>query len=135
LTQARCSRDNRHELWSSRRLRRAGVEIGSKQPQTVWQVFLAPPNIKRLDPGGPFFIGTLAMFGAGVRGSHEFKPATFTFVADKAVQAALRGCTDKLALTFVAAGPLVNGKPSKPQVGANVRVGSVDVLAQTRRRR
>jgi len=109
--------------------------IASKQPQTVWQIFLAPPNVKRLEPGGPYFVGTLAMFGAGVRGSHEFKPANFTFVADKAVQAALRGGTKRFALTFVAAGPLVNGKPSKPQIGAKVRVGSVDILVQTRKRR
>jgi Common central domain of tyrosinase/Polyphenol oxidase middle domain len=114
---------------------RLGNVVASKQPQAVWQVFLAPPNVTRLDPGGPFFVGTLAIFGAGVRGSHEFKPATFTFVADKAVQAALRGGTDKLALTFVAAGRLIRGKPSKPQIGAKVRVGSVDVLVQTRRRR
>jgi tyrosinase len=114
---------------------RLGNVIASKQPQTVWQVFLAPPSVKRLDPSGPFYIGTLAMFGAGVRGSHEFNPATFTFVADKAVQAALRGGNDKVALTFVAAGGLVNGKPSKPRSGANVHVGSVDVLVQTRRRR
>lgn len=109
--------------------------IASKQPQTVWQIFLAPPTVKRLDPGGPYFVGTLAMFGAGVRGSHEFKPANFTFVADKAVQAALRGGAKKFALTFVAAGPLVNGKPSKPQIGAKVRVGSVGILVQTRKRR
>jgi Common central domain of tyrosinase/Polyphenol oxidase middle domain len=109
--------------------------VASRQPQTVWQVFLAPAGVERLQPGGPFFIGTMAMFGAGVRGAHDFKPATFTFVADRAVQAALRSGADRLALTFVAAGRLVNGKPSKPQIGANVRVGSIDVLVQTRRRR
>jgi Common central domain of tyrosinase/Polyphenol oxidase middle domain len=114
-------------------VRLAGV-VASKQPKAVWQVFLSPPNAK-LDTKGPFFIGTLAMFGAGVRGTHDFKPATFTFVGDKAVQRALASSTDKLALTFVAAGKLVNGKPSKPELGANVRIGAVDFLTQTRKRR
>jgi hypothetical protein len=109
--------------------------VASKQPTAVWQVYLSPPGTNKLDPKGPFFIGTLAIFGAGVRGTHDFKPATFTFVADKAVQRALSGGAGKLALTFVAAGKLVNGKPSKPKLGADVRIGSVDMLVQTRKRR
>jgi len=108
--------------------------VASKQPKAVWQMFLSPPNAK-LDTKGPFFIGALAMFGAGVRGTHDFKPATFTFAGDKAVQRALASGTDKLALTFVAAGKLVNGKPSKPELGADVRIGAVDFLAETRKRR
>jgi hypothetical protein len=109
--------------------------VASKQPTAVWQVYLSPPGTERLDPNGPFYIGTLAIFGAGVRGTHDFKPATFTFVADKAVQRALSGGAGKLALTFVAAGKLVDGKPSKPKLGADVRIGSVDLLVQTRKRR
>jgi tyrosinase len=108
----------------------------ARQPRAVWQVFLAPPNVSRFDAGGPFFIGTVALFGTGVRaGAHEFKPTSFTFVADLALQTALRSGTDRLALTFVAVGPLRNGKPSRPRVAARVRIGAVSMFVQTRRRR
>jgi Common central domain of tyrosinase/Polyphenol oxidase middle domain len=110
--------------------------VAARRPNAVWQVFLTPPNVTRLDPNGPFFIGTVALFGAGVReGAREFKPATFTFVADRAVQTALRTGADELALTFVAAGPVRDGRPSRPRVAARVRVGEVTMLVQTRRRR
>ena len=110
--------------------------VAAKAPGAVWQVFLAPSGVSDLNPDGPFFVGTVALFGTGLRsGAHHFTPATFTFPADRAVEASLRSRNSAFTLTFVAQGPLVNGKPSRARVASTVRVGTTSMLVQTQQRR
>jgi dihydroxyacid dehydratase/phosphogluconate dehydratase len=100
-------------------------------------VYLGLPKNSLPDPKSPFFIGTLALFSAGVRtNAHkEFKPAQFTFNADRAVHSALEVNRTELPLVFVPSGPLLNGKPSVSKVKSPVRIGSISLSMGARKER
>jgi tyrosinase len=102
-----------------------------RSPGVVWEVFLGLPPNAAPNPESPFFVGTLALFSAGVRSqSHgEFKPAHFTFHANRAVLEGLRANQGRgqLRLVFVPSGPLINGKPTRPKVEAPVRIGTINL--------
>lgn len=100
-----------------------------RSPGAVWEVYLGLPPNTAPNPEGPFFVGTVALFAAGVRAhAHgDFKPAHFTFHANRQILAALRGNQEQLRLTFVPSGPLIDGKPSRPRVEAPVRIGAVNI--------
>jgi amidohydrolase family protein len=100
-----------------------------RAPGVVWELYLGLPANSIPNPESPFFVGTMALFSAGVRGpAHkEFKPAHFTFNANRAIAASLERNRAELSLVFVPSGPLVNGKPSRPQVKSPVRIGTVDL--------
>lgn len=108
-----------------------------RQPGVVWKAFLGLPRGAAPDADGPYFVGNVALFGSGIRstGGHHFRPASFSFAVDRAMQTALRSDTNNLVLTFVPTGPLVNGKPSRPRVAARVRIGRANLAVETRRRR
>ena len=115
-------------------LRLDGVEA-ERQPGIAWQVFLGLPAGAKADPGGPYFVGNLALFGTGVhQGAHEHRPAKLAFVADRALQRALRRDGSGLQLTLVPTGPLVKGKPAAAKAAARVRLDSVSLAVQTRRK-
>jgi hypothetical protein len=100
-----------------------------RSPGAVWEVYLGLPPNAAPNPEGPFFVGTVALFAAGIRAhAHgDFKPAHFTFQVNHQILAALRGNQDQLRLTFVPSGPLLDGKPSRPKVEAPVRIGAVNI--------
>ena len=100
-----------------------------RSPGAVWEVYLGLPPNTAPNPEGPFFVGTVALFAVGVRAhAHgDFKPAHFTFHANRQILAALRGNQEQLRLTFVPSGPLIDGKPSRPRVEAPVRIGAVNI--------
>ena len=100
-----------------------------RSPGVVWEVYLGLPPNAAPNPESPFFVGTLALFSAGVHNpSHgEFKPAHFIFRANRAIAASLRSNADQLRLVFVPSGPLIDGKPSRPRVQAPVRIGTVNL--------
>jgi Common central domain of tyrosinase/Polyphenol oxidase middle domain len=100
-----------------------------RQPGVVWQVFLGLPPNAAPNPDSPFFLGTLALFSAGVRNQQhgEAKTAHFTFRANRAVTEALRMNQGQLRLVFVPTGPLIDGKPSRPKVEAPVRIGTINL--------
>jgi len=100
-----------------------------KSPGVVWDVYLGLPSDTAPNPESPFFVGTVALFSAGIR-SHrhgEFKPAHFMLHANRAMAAALRTKPDQLRLLFVPTGPLMQGKPSRPKVKAAVRIGTINL--------
>ena len=100
-----------------------------RSPGAVWEVYLGLPPNAAPNPEGPFFVGTVALFAAGIRNhAHgDFKPAHFTFQVNRQILAALRGNQEQLRLTFVPSGPLIDGKPSRPKVEAPVRIGAVNI--------
>lgn len=112
-------------------LRLEGVEA-AKQPGVVWQVYLSEPWETTLQPTRPPFLGNLALFGRGIRGRPGFKPATFSFAADRAVLAALAAGAERLRLTFLATGPIVDGKPSPPRPAAKVKIPTVSFAVRSR---
>jgi Common central domain of tyrosinase/Polyphenol oxidase middle domain len=100
-----------------------------RSPGVVWDVFLGLPRDAAPNPEGPFFVGTLALFSAGIR-SHahgEFKPAHFTLHANRAIATSLRSKQETLRLLFVPTGPLIEGKPSRAKVQAPVRIGTINL--------
>jgi hypothetical protein len=102
--------------------------VAERSPGASWDVYLGlPPNMQP-NPEGPFFVGTVALFSAGVRSQHhKFVPEHFSFPANRAIMTALRANQEKLQVTFVPAGPLVEGKPSRPKVQSPVRVGAINI--------
>jgi tyrosinase len=101
----------------------------AKTPGVVWEVYLGLPPNAAPNSESPFFLGTMTLFGAGVREhAHEgFRPAKFTFRANRAILAALKSRQDQLRLLFVPSGPLIDGKPTHPKVQSPVRIGTVNI--------
>ena len=62
-------------------------------------------------------------------------PDSFSFSADRAIQRALGKGTTILPLTFVATGPVVDGKTSAPRAASRVQVAQSRIAVETRRRR
>ena len=109
-----------------------GVEA-EQQPGVIWEVYLgaSEEEIKRgID--SPFFVGTLSLFGAGVRTDthHNMAPARFIFPIKRVVQTALKANETNLPLTFVPTGPLIDGKPSRPEVKFKVTIAKLSVLIE-----
>jgi hypothetical protein len=108
--------------------------VAEKLPGVVWEVYLGLPPNTEPDPEGPYYVGAISLFAAGVRSkAHRvFKPAEFSLTLDKALPNLLRSNRDKLDVTFVPSGPLIDGKPSRPKVQAKVRIGSLSVSVEQR---
>ncbi|MBV9271717.1 MAG: hypothetical protein JO165_11515 [Candidatus Eremiobacteraeota bacterium] len=83
-------------------------------------------------------MGSMALFGSGVRSDvhpgHQFTPATFHFDIRRAVSEAFQFNEQQVDVTFVAHGPLVNGKLSTRPQRAAVQIGTASVLAAQERR-
>jgi hypothetical protein len=109
------------------------LELGdveaARAPGVVWEVYLGLPPNAAPNAESPFFMGTMTLFAAGVRehAHNGFKPAKFTFHANRAIQAALKSRQEQLRLLFVPSGPLIEGKPSHPKVQSPVRIGTVNI--------
>jgi tyrosinase len=103
--------------------------VAERQPGVVWEVYLGAPADAALNAQSPHFLGTFALFSTGLRTHRhgEFKPAKFTFQADKAFEVALRTNQAKLPLVFLPTGPLIDGKPSQPKIKSPVQIGSIDI--------
>jgi hypothetical protein len=108
-------------------LRLGGVRV-ARPPKVVWRAYLTPPGLAA-GSRGPYFVGNVALFGAGV--GPNAPPAAFEFRADTAVARALRTARDALELTFVPSGPLVNGKPTSPRPAAALRVATLELWVET----
>ena len=108
-------------------LRLGGVRV-ERPPEVVWRAYLTPPGLAAASRR-PYFVGNVALFGAGV--GPTAAPAAFEFRADTAVARALRTARDALELTFVPSGPLVDGKPTSPRPVAALRVASLELWVET----
>ncbi|MGC1171850.1 MAG: tyrosinase family protein [Candidatus Acidiferrales bacterium] len=104
-----------------------------KPPGVVWDVFVGLPEKAAPDTESPYFVGTLAMFGPGIRSSkHHNEPAHFSFPVSRALAAALKTDSERTAVTFVPHGVLINGKPSRPEVKSPVRIGKAKLIVETK---
>ena len=102
------------------------------QPGAVWAVFVGLPAGAEADAKSPHFVGQLALFGRGVRDEkhHEYKPAHFAYPINRALQASLRANADRVNVTFVPLGIVIDGKPSRPEVKAPVRIGRASLSVE-----
>jgi hypothetical protein len=99
------------------------------QPGAAWAVFVGLPPGTETDPKSPHFVGQLALFGSGVRDEkhHGHKPAHFAYPINRALQASLRVNADRVSVTFVPLGIVIDGKPSRPEVKSPVRIGKASL--------
>lgn len=99
-----------------------------RQPGVTWAVYVGAPGNKESGPESAAYVGTLSFFGAGVRSEthHEFKPAHFAYPLNRAFTA-LKGNAERVQVTFVPLGIIVDGKEMRPEVKSPVRIGKVSV--------
>jgi hypothetical protein len=107
-----------------------------RPPGVVWEIYAGLPPNTEPDPEGPYYVGSMSLFSAGVRSQmqHQFKPAEFAFSLDRALPAALKTNADKLEITIVPSGILINGKRSQPKVASKVRIGRVSIAIETQQK-
>lgn len=117
-----------------------GVEA-DKQPGVVWEVYVGLPPNAEPDPEGPYFVGTVSLFSDGIRkrtdhaaAGHKYKPASFAFTVDRALGEVLKGNDDKLQITMVPSGILVDGKPTRPRVESKVRIGQLTLAIKEQKK-
>jgi tyrosinase len=104
-----------------------------RQPGVVWEVYVGLPANAEPDPESPFYVGNISLFGSGIRSQarHEFKPAHFAFTVNRALQAALKRNEERLQVTFVPHGILINGKLTRPKVESSAKVSQVTLTVAT----
>jgi tyrosinase len=107
-------------------LRVKGVEAET-EPGAAWQVYVGPEQLEP-DPESPWFVGMLALFGAGLKTRQDhYHPAEFAYPIDRAISAA--GGADKLQVHFVpVSGVEVKGRPQPAEVRADVKVAEMDLV-------
>lgn len=108
-----------------------GVET-EKPPGVGWAVYAGLPEGTEAGADSPYYIGTLSLFGSGIRSErhHEFKPAHFVYSLNRAVEAALKSSEERMPITFVPMGAVVDGKPTKPEVKSPVRIGKISLVIE-----
>ena len=113
-----------------------GVEA-ERQPGVVWEVYVGLPANAPLNPESPYYVGNLALFGAGIRSEahHEFIPGHFAFPVGRAIATSLKAKESPLQMTFVPHGLLVDGKPTRPAVESPVHIKEASLTVETQKRR
>lgn len=106
-------------------LRFGGVSV-ARPPGAIWRVYLAPPGVAA-GALQPFFVGNVALFGAGVG---DAPPTTLEFRVDQAVLRSLRTAGDVLELVFVPSGPLSEGSQTAPVPKAALKIARLSLWAR-----
>ncbi|HUL15980.1 MAG TPA: tyrosinase family protein [Terriglobales bacterium] len=108
-----------------------GVEA-DEPPGVGWAVYAGLPAGTEAGVDSPYYLGSLSLFGVGIRSEkhHEFKPAHFVYALKRAVEAAMKANQERLPLTFVPLGIVVDGRATRPEVKAKVRIGKISLVVQ-----
>ena len=103
------------------------------QPGVVWEVYIGLPAGTPPNPKGPYYVGNVALFGAGVHSdAHDgFQPARFSFPINRAISAAFKSRAGQVSIEFVPHGVLINGKPSRPSVQSPVHIGAANIAVRS----
>jgi len=111
-----------------------GAQVEAEDPPgVVWDVFVGLPANAAPDTESPFFVGTLSLFGPGIRSAHHHsEPAHFVYPINRAIAAAMKANPERTTVTFVPHGVLVSGKPSRPEVKSRVRIGQAKLTVETK---
>ena len=107
-----------------------------KSPEAVWAVYVGPEPVReQADEKSPYFVGSLSLFGAGIRSEkhREFKPAHLLFRLNRALQSALKGNAERVEVSFVPIGIVIEGKPSRAEVKSRVRIGKANLVLERRK--
>jgi len=104
-----------------------------QQPGMSWAVYAGLPPGTEGTAESPYYLGTLALFGSGVRGEkhHAYKPAQFVFPLNRAISAALKGNPEKMSVMFVPLGIVVDhAKATRLEVKSPVRIGKMSIAVE-----
>src|SRR5574340_9656 len=103
-----------------------------RQPEVVWDVYVGLAADAMPDSESPHFVGTLSLFGTGIRSEmkEKFQPGRFVFPLDQALAASFEKHPEQVPVRLIPHGILIEGKPSRPEVKANVRIGRVNILVE-----
>ncbi len=106
-----------------------------RQPGAVWEVYFGLPPNTEPNAEGPYYLGNVVLFGEGIRNEahKEFKPAHFAFPLNRALVAAMRSNEERVLVTFVPRGILIEGKPTRPKVESPVKIGSASLTVERRK--
>lgn len=116
----------------------ADVEA-DRPPGVAWAVFIGLPDGAALNTAtSPYFVGNVALFATGIRlggtdvrsDSQPFEPARILLPIDTALRRALIERRDRIPVLFASHGIDVDGKPTRPEPAATVRIGAVNVLVE-----
>ncbi|MBV8281964.1 MAG: tyrosinase family protein [Candidatus Eremiobacteraeota bacterium] len=109
------------------------------QPGVTWATFVGPQSAPRpavlsgkvpADPQSPFYVGSVYLFGHGIKNELPNMPTLLSFPLNRALAAS----SDRpLYLTFVAQG-IVVGNAMVTQVNANVKIGKASIVVRTLKR-
>jgi tyrosinase len=107
-----------------------------KSPGVGWEVYVGLPAGVAPDPKSPFYVGRLALYGAGVRSDahHTFTPAKLRFNATRALRAVVAAGGNSAPVSFFVRGILVNGTQVIPPVQSTVTVTEGKFIVGTRKR-
>jgi hypothetical protein len=108
-----------------------------KSPGVGWEIYVGLPAGVLPDPTSLYYVGRLALYGAGVRSDahHTFTPATLRFNATKALKAVLSSGGTNAPVSFFVKGIVVNGQQEVPPVQSTVTVTGGKFVEGTRKRR
>ena len=105
-----------------------------QQPGVAWAVFAGLPAGAEAQASSPYFVGLLSLFGSGIRSEthHEYKPAHFVYSINRAVRASLsaNANAERILVTFVPLGILIDGKPTRPEVKSPVHILKASLLIE-----
>jgi tyrosinase len=106
-----------------------GVEA-DEPPGVGWAVYAGLPAGAAAGADSPYYVGSLSLFGSGIRSEkhHEFKAAHFVYALNRAVEFAMKANEERLTITFVPLGIVVDGKPTRPEVKSAVRIGKISLM-------
>jgi tyrosinase len=101
-------------------------------PGVVWDVYVGLPESAIPDSESPNFVGSVALFGSGIRNEakHKFLPARFIFPLNRALAASLDTSAEHLPVRFVPQGVLVEGKPLPPELKSAVYIGRIGLVVE-----
>lgn len=104
-----------------------------RQPGVVWDVYVGLPKDAKRDAQGPHFVGTVALFGTGIRneGKHAFRPARFVFPLHNALAAAKDAESEQLSVTFIPHTVEVEGQSPQIHAQAPVKVGKARIIRES----
>ena len=106
--------------------------MAEREPGASWEVYVGQRGRMKTDPESPNFVGTVALFGDGIKGEGHHA-AEFSFALDRALGEV--SDPSQLVVVFVpSSGVVLDGRPVPPKVAAPVAIGDISLQAERPRK-
>jgi hypothetical protein len=103
------------------------------QPGVVWDVYVGLPVGSQPDPTGPYYVGSIGMYGPGLADEPPDgnEPATYNLPINTAILTALQAGEQSVPVTFNPHGVVVNGQLTLPTQLSTVSIAQAQLSVQT----